>query len=82
MRLAIGPAEDTLGMAGFPQSVWRANAVGALVMAILCLLLTRDLQATGAALAAAGGTMASSLMLVLALRRHLGFWPFTARHAG
>ncbi len=79
LRLAIGPAEDTLSMAGHPESVWRANAIGALVMAILCLVLTRDMQASGAALAAAGGTLASSLMLVLALRRHLGFWPFLAR---
>jgi len=72
IRLAIGPAEDALGMAGHPETVWRANAIGALVMAILCLLLTRDGQATGAALAAAGGIVASSAMLVLGLRRHLG----------
>ena len=72
IRLAIGPAEDALGMAGHPETVWRANAIGALVMAILCLLLTRDGQATGAALAAAGGIAASSVMLVLGLRRHLG----------
>ena len=72
MRLAIGPADDALGMAGHPETVWRANAIGALVMAILCLLLTRDGQATGAALAAAGGIAASSVMLVLGLRRHLG----------
>lgn len=72
VRLAIGPAEDALSMAGHPEAVWRANAIGALVMAILCLLLTREMQAVGAALAAVGGIVASSLMLVLNLRRHLG----------
>ncbi|KAF0231006.1 MAG: polysaccharide export protein PST [Beijerinckiaceae bacterium] len=72
LRLAIGPAEDALGMAGHPDVVWRANAIGALVMAILCLLLTRDMQAVGAALSAAGGIVAANLMLVLGLRRYLG----------
>lgn len=72
IRLAIGPAEDALSMAGHPEAVWRANAIGALVMAILCLLLTREMQAAGAALAAAGGTVAASLMLAINLRRHLG----------
>lgn len=72
IRLAIGPAEDALSMAGHPETVWRANAIGALIMAILCLLLTRELQASGAALAAAGGIAATSLMLAINLRRHLG----------
>lgn len=81
-RLAIGPAEDTLAMAGHPETVWRANAIGALVMAILCLLLTREWQANGAATAAAGGALASGLMLLLGVRRHLGFWPFFARREG
>jgi O-antigen/teichoic acid export membrane protein len=79
LRLAAGPVEDALAMAGHPDAVWRANAIGALVMAILCLLLTRDYHATGAALAAAGGTLASLAVLILALRRNLGFWAFAAR---
>lgn len=81
LRLAVGPAEDTLSMAGHPETVWRANAVGALVMAILCLLLTREWQANGAAVGAAGGALASAAMLALGVRRHLGFWPFLARRA-
>lgn len=80
-RLALGPAEDLLNMAGHPASVWRANAVGALVMAILCLLLARDHQATGAALAVAGGTLAGSAMLAIAMRRELGFWPHQRKGA-
>lgn len=79
LRLAVGPVEDTLAMAGHPDAVWRANAIGALVMAILCLLLTREYHATGAAIASAGGIVASLGMLVLGVRRHLGFWAFAAR---
>lgn len=82
IRLAIGPAEDALSMAGHPEAVWRANAIGALVMAILCLLLTREMQATGAALAAAGGTATASLLLAIHLRRHIGASPRQAGTAG
>lgn len=78
LKLALGPAEDMLNMAGQPESVWRANAVGALVMAILCLLLARDLGPAGAAIAALTGTSATLVMLVLGFRRHLGFWPFVS----
>ncbi len=78
-RLAIGPAEDAVAMAGYPQTVWQANAIGALVMAILGLVLIPQAQASGAALAAAGGIIASTGMLALGLTRHLGFWPHRAR---
>lgn len=78
LKLALGPAEDMLNMAGQPESVWRANAVGALVMAILCLLLARNLGPAGAAIAAMAGTAATLVMLVIAFRRHLGFWPFVS----
>lgn len=75
IRLLLGPVEDLLAMAGHPESVWRANAAGALVLAALCLLLARDAQATGAAIAAAGGSLAAAAILAVAVRRHLGFWP-------
>jgi len=65
-------------MAGHPESVWRANAVGALVMAILCLLLARDLGPVGAALSVMAGTCATLVMLTVAFRRHLTFWPFVS----
>jgi O-antigen/teichoic acid export membrane protein len=79
LRLACGPVDDMLGMAGYPEIVWRANAIGALVMAILCLLLTPDWHATGAATAAACGALASLCIGLLGVRRELGFWPFMAR---
>jgi len=81
LKLALGPAEDMLNMAGQPESVWRANAIGALVMAILCLLLARDLGPTGAAIAAMAGTSATLIMLAIAFQRHLGFWPFASGRA-
>ena len=78
LKLALGPAEDMLNMAGHPESVWRANAVGALIMAILCLLLARDLGPVGAALSVMAGTCATLVMLTVAFRRHLTFWPFVS----
>lgn len=79
VRLLFGPLEDALTMSGHPPAVWRANAVGALVMTILCLLLCRDYTALGAAIAAASGSVATLIMLVLAARNHLGL---LARKAG
>ena len=76
MKLAIGPAEDALAMAGHPETVWRANAVGALVMGGLCLALIPMHQAIGAALAAAGGIIAANLMMLIGLDRLLGIRPF------
>lgn len=78
-RLALGPVEDLLAMAGHPAAVWRANLIGALVMAIACLLLVPMWQASGAAWAVMAGGIASAAMLSIATHRHLGFWPFLAR---
>ncbi|OYU50341.1 MAG: hypothetical protein CFE31_01955 [Rhizobiales bacterium PAR1] len=75
LKLLIGPAEDALSMAGHPETVWRANAIGALVMTILCLMLTPHWQALGAAFAAAGGIIATNLMLLRGLKEHLGIAP-------
>ncbi len=79
LRLATGPAEDALAMAGHPGTVWRGQCAGALLTAWLCLLLAGPWQATGAALAAAAGSLLTTGWLALGLRRHLGFLPFAAR---
>jgi O-antigen/teichoic acid export membrane protein len=76
LKLMTGPAEDALSMAGHPEAVWHANAVAALLMALLCLLLVPEWQAMGAALAAAGGLLGANLMLLRSLRAHLGITPF------
>lgn len=70
IRMSLGPMEDMLQMAGFAADVWRANAIGALTTALLCLVLAGPWQATGAAIGAAIGSLAATLMLWLAFRRH------------
>lgn len=70
IRMAFGPMEDMLQMAGFPADVWRANLIGALVTAIMCLLLAGSYQAIGAAIGASLGGVAATIMLALAFRRH------------
>jgi O-antigen/teichoic acid export membrane protein len=69
IRMVFGPMDDLLSMAGFPQDALFANLVGAIVTAITCLLLAPALQATGAALGASLGGLASTLLLVMACRR-------------
>lgn len=70
IRMAFGPMEEMLQMAGFPADVWRANLIGALVTAILCFVLAGPYQAVGAAIGASAGGLAATLMLALAFRRH------------
>lgn len=81
LRLMAGPAEELLSMTGHPDLAWRANATGAVILAILCLLLAPFWQMLGAAIAAFGGMLATTVFLVVAIRRKLGFWPFLARSA-
>lgn len=70
IRMAFGPMEDMLQMAGFPADVWRANLIGALVTAIICFMLAGPYQALGAAIGASLGGLAATAMLALAFRRH------------
>jgi O-antigen/teichoic acid export membrane protein len=70
IRMAFGPMEDMLQMAGFAADVWRANLIGALVTAILCFVLAGSHQALGAAIGASIGGLAATLMLALAFKRH------------
>jgi O-antigen/teichoic acid export membrane protein len=70
IRMAFGPMEDMLQMAGFSADVWRASLIGALVTAILCFVLAGPYQALGAAIGASLGGLAATLMLALACRRH------------
>jgi len=79
LKLAVGPAEDALAMAGYPEAVWRAQAAGALLTAGLCLVVAGPWQANGAALAAATGSVMTTLWLALAVQRHLGFAPLKAK---
>lgn len=79
VKLAAGPAEEALAMAGHPETVWRSQCAGALLTALLCLLLAGPFQAGGTAVAAASGTLLTLGWLVLAVRTHLGFNPFAAR---
>lgn len=72
LRLLVGPIEDALSMGGHPDAPWRANLIGTLVVLIGCLLLCREYQATGAAIASALGTVAAMLSMAFALRRQLG----------
>lgn len=81
-KLAAGPAEEALAMAGHPETVWRGQCAGALLTALLCLLLAGPWQAGGAALAAAAGTLLTTIWLALAVQKHLGFQPFAARRNG
>jgi O-antigen/teichoic acid export membrane protein len=71
LRMALGPMEDRLQMAGFAQDVWRANLIGALVTAVGCLSLAGSYGAIGAAIGASLGGLAATLMLALAFRRNL-----------
>lgn len=80
LKLALGPAEDALAMAGHAGTVWRAQCAGATLTAVLCLALAGPWQATGAAVAAAAGTGLTVAWLALAVRRDLGFWPHRARN--
>ena len=76
LRLAIGPAEDLLMMTGHAGCVWRANLIGAAVMALGCLALTPMLGAKGAAIGTALGTLATVMQLLCAMRGQLGIKPF------
>lgn len=77
-RLALGPVEDALTMSGFPDAVLRANLLGAAFMITPILCLAPSLGATGAAIGAAGGALATAAALTFALRRHVGFFPGAA----
>jgi O-antigen/teichoic acid export membrane protein len=76
IRLVIGPADEALAMSGHPRLVWRANGVGALVMGVGTAALAPGLGAMGAAVATLLGSLVSTVMMMLYLRRHLGIVPF------
>ncbi|MCA0401229.1 MAG: oligosaccharide flippase family protein [Proteobacteria bacterium] len=76
LRLANGPAEDLLNMAGHPEAVLRGNAAGAGAMFVACLLLIPFFHAHGAALGVFVGTLASLFVLNRNMAHHLGFAPF------
>ncbi|CAN1556049.1 RfbX Membrane protein involved in the export of O-antigen and teichoic acid [Rhabdaerophilaceae bacterium] len=72
LRMAAGPMEDLLIVCGDPAGVWRANLIGALFSATICLVLAGPLGAVGAALGAGIGNLAATGMLLLAYRRDIG----------
>jgi O-antigen/teichoic acid export membrane protein len=70
LRMLAGPLEDWLTMAGFPNDVWRANAISTALVAGLTLALAWPLGAIGAAIAAASGSMCATGLLFRARLKH------------
>jgi O-antigen/teichoic acid export membrane protein len=85
-RAIIGPAEDLIITRGAGAATFHAQLAGLVVAAggVVCLVPLFGLA--GAAMAAFASMAATTLVLALACRRHIGFWPcglcltFASRH--
>jgi O-antigen/teichoic acid export membrane protein len=74
-RAMIGPAEQVLIMTDNQSACAIAYGWGFLLNAGLSVWLIPSFGGPGAAIATAAGYALSSLLLALAIRRRLGFWP-------
>lgn len=70
LRMLAGPLDDWLTMAGYPEDVWRANAISAGLVGALTIALAWPLGAIGAAIAAACGSLAATALLLRARHHH------------
>lgn len=73
--VAAGPVVTLLSMTGGQMAVARTVAATAAVNVAGCLLLIPRMGMMGAAVSSAAAMVATNLVLVWAVRRHLGFQP-------
>lgn len=75
VNVSTGALGELLVMTGNEKLSRNLNSIGALVLVVLSLILIPLYGGVGAAIAVAAGYVFLNLLMVLMVKRYLGFWP-------
>lgn len=75
VNVSTGAMGELLMMTGNEKLTRNLNGVGALVIVVLCFILIPPYGGIGAAIAVTTGYTFLNLLMVLMIKRYLGFWP-------
>jgi O-antigen/teichoic acid export membrane protein len=75
VNVSTGAMGELLMMTGNEKLTRNLNGIGALVIVVLCFILIPLYGDIGAAVAVATGYASLNLLMVLVVKRYLGFWP-------